>query len=182
LSRRGCQRFLNRRFRRTDFLPDKQIETPSIETLGYALLDILNIAFNIGSGQCRNPDAVESMVDWSLTHILYIYMKLGPRLQRRCDSGFLIRIAARPPAPLSRLFDQADIYAAKNRLAYHCNVSSYVNDLKAHSKIIPHFGSRCIPSSGWCKNSEYPDIPAFSRLVVRAPQHPKLRTYFFMNS
>jgi hypothetical protein len=30
-----------------------------------------------------------------------------------------------------------------------------------------------------CKNSEYPDIPAFSRLAGRAPQHPKLRTYFF---
>ena len=32
-----------------------------------------------------------------------------------------------------------------------------------------------------CENSEYPDIPAFSRLARRAPQHPKLRTYFFVN-
>ena len=32
-----------------------------------------------------------------------------------------------------------------------------------------------------CKNSEYPDSPAFSRLAGRAPQHPKLRTYFFVN-
>ena len=29
--------------------------------------------------------------------------------------------------------------------------------------------------------AEYPDIPAFSRLAGRAPQHPKLRTYFFVN-
>jgi hypothetical protein len=32
-----------------------------------------------------------------------------------------------------------------------------------------------------CKNSEYSDIPAFLRLAGRAPQHPKLRTYFFVN-
>ena len=32
-----------------------------------------------------------------------------------------------------------------------------------------------------CENSEYPDIPAFSRLAERAPQRPKLRTYFFVN-
>jgi hypothetical protein len=32
-----------------------------------------------------------------------------------------------------------------------------------------------------CENSEYPDIPAFSRLAGLAPQHPKLRTYFFVN-
>ena len=32
-----------------------------------------------------------------------------------------------------------------------------------------------------CENSEYPDIPAFSRLARRAPQRPKLRTYFFVN-
>jgi hypothetical protein len=31
------------------------------------------------------------------------------------------------------------------------------------------------------ENSEYPDIPAFSRLDRRAPQRPKLRTYFFVN-
>ena len=32
-----------------------------------------------------------------------------------------------------------------------------------------------------CENSEYPDIPAFSRLARRAPQRPKLRTYFFVS-
>ena len=32
-----------------------------------------------------------------------------------------------------------------------------------------------------CENSEYPDIPAFSRLASRAPRRPKLRTYFFVN-
>jgi hypothetical protein len=32
-----------------------------------------------------------------------------------------------------------------------------------------------------CENSEYPDIPAFSRLASRAPQPPKWRTYFFVN-
>jgi hypothetical protein len=32
-----------------------------------------------------------------------------------------------------------------------------------------------------CENSEYPDIPAFSRLARRAPQRPKLITYFFVN-
>jgi hypothetical protein len=33
-----------------------------------------------------------------------------------------------------------------------------------------------------CGNSEYPDIPAFSRLAVRAPRLLKLRTYFFVTS
>jgi len=32
-----------------------------------------------------------------------------------------------------------------------------------------------------CENSEYPDIPAFSRLARRVPQRPKLRTYFIVN-
>jgi phospholipid transport system substrate-binding protein len=32
-----------------------------------------------------------------------------------------------------------------------------------------------------CENSEYPDIPPFSRLAGRSPQHPKLPTYFFAN-
>jgi len=32
-----------------------------------------------------------------------------------------------------------------------------------------------------CENSEYPDIPAFLRLAGRAPQPPRLRTYFFVN-
>jgi hypothetical protein len=32
-----------------------------------------------------------------------------------------------------------------------------------------------------CENSEYPDIPAFSRLARRAFQRPKLRTYFFVD-
>jgi hypothetical protein len=32
-----------------------------------------------------------------------------------------------------------------------------------------------------CENSEYPDIPAFSRLAGRAPQLPNLQTYFFVN-
>jgi hypothetical protein len=32
-----------------------------------------------------------------------------------------------------------------------------------------------------CESSEYPDIPAFSRLASQAPQRLKLRTYFFVN-
>jgi hypothetical protein len=32
-----------------------------------------------------------------------------------------------------------------------------------------------------CENSEYPDIPAFSRLAGLAPQRLKLLTYFFAN-
>ena len=32
-----------------------------------------------------------------------------------------------------------------------------------------------------CENSEYPDIPPFSRLANRVPQRLKLRTYFFVN-
>ncbi|MGA8020264.1 MAG: hypothetical protein WCA42_15450, partial [Desulfobacterales bacterium] len=32
-----------------------------------------------------------------------------------------------------------------------------------------------------CENSEYPDIPAFSRLADRVPQLQKLRTCFFVN-
>ena len=32
-----------------------------------------------------------------------------------------------------------------------------------------------------CKSSEYPDIPALSRLARQAPQHLKLRTYFCAN-
>ncbi len=32
-----------------------------------------------------------------------------------------------------------------------------------------------------CESSEYPDIPALTRLVRRAPQHLKLRTYFCAN-
>jgi hypothetical protein len=32
-----------------------------------------------------------------------------------------------------------------------------------------------------CENSKYPYIPAFLRLTGRAPQRPKMRTYFFVN-
>jgi hypothetical protein len=32
-----------------------------------------------------------------------------------------------------------------------------------------------------CENSEYPDIPAFSRVAGRVPQRLKLLTYFFAN-
>jgi hypothetical protein len=32
-----------------------------------------------------------------------------------------------------------------------------------------------------CENSEYPDIPASSRLVGRAPHRPKLPTYFIVS-
>jgi hypothetical protein len=53
--------------------------------------------------------------------------------------------------------------------------------LRAHSKLTSHFVRRCIPSGCVAKTQEYPDIPAFSRLVGRAPHPPKLRTYFFVN-
>jgi hypothetical protein len=32
-----------------------------------------------------------------------------------------------------------------------------------------------------CESSEYPDIPAFSRLAARAPQRLKLGINFFVN-
>ena len=49
--------------------------------------------------------------------------------------------------------------------------------LRSHSKITSQFGRRCIPFGCWCKNSEYPGIPAFSRLADRMTQRPELRFF-----
>ena len=55
---------------------------------------------------------------------------------------------------------------------------SVVSVLRARSKITLHFKRRCIPSGCVPKAQQYLDISNLSRLVSRAPQHLKLRTYF----
>jgi acyl-CoA synthetase (AMP-forming)/AMP-acid ligase II len=54
-------------------------------------------------------------------------------------------------------------------------------ELRAREKITSHFESRCIPAGGVVKTRQMKDMPAFSRLAGRAPQLPKLRTYFCAN-
>jgi hypothetical protein len=65
-------------------------------------------------------------------------------------------------------------------VALKCD-SSAVTERRAHSKLTQHFGHRCIPSGCRCVDSEYQDIPVYSRFAGRAFQRPKLRTCFFVN-
>ncbi|MEA3415136.1 MAG: Rpn family recombination-promoting nuclease/putative transposase [Thermodesulfobacteriota bacterium] len=53
--------------------------------------------------------------------------------------------------------------------------------LRARQKITSHFRRRCIPPDCVAKILNMLDIHAFSRLVSRAPQHLKLRTYSLPN-
>ena len=52
---------------------------------------------------------------------------------------------------------------------------------RACAKIISHFRRRCIPPGCVAKTLNMLDIHAFSRLVSRALQRQKLRTYFRAN-
>ena len=53
--------------------------------------------------------------------------------------------------------------------------------VRAHSKITSHFRRWYILPNCVMKTRNMPNIPAFPRLVRRAPQYLKLRTYFFVN-
>ena len=50
--------------------------------------------------------------------------------------------------------------------------------LRVRAKIFSHFKRRCIPPDCVVKTRNMLDIPAFSRLVSRAPQHLKLQLIF----
>ena len=91
-------------------------------------------------------------------------------------SGTRRRFPGTPPARACRL-ERAGI-RQQRRAGARRDVS---NRLRARAKITLHFRRRCIPPDCVAKTRNMLDIPAFSRLVSRAPQHLKLRTYFCAN-